>query len=138
VQTKLNPYLTFNGDARQAMEFYHSVFGGKLEMATFKEFNASQDPSEDDKIMHANLEAENGITLMGADNPNSMEFRPGTNFSISLSGDDEAQLRSYYEKLSVGGTIGEPLEQAPWGDIFGMLKDQFGIHWMVNITKPGA
>ena len=136
--TKLNPYLSFKDNARQAMEFYKNVFGGKLVMNTFKEFNASQDPSEDNKIMHAQLEAENGIQFMAADTPNSMEYRPGTNISISLSGDNHAELKGYYEKLIAGGTIIEPLEKAPWGDTFGMLIDQFGIVWMVNIAPEKA
>ncbi len=138
MQTRLNPYLSFKDNAREAMEFYKTVFGGKLTMNTFKEFQASQDPGEDNKIMHAMLEAENGITFMAADTPNGMEFRPGTNFSISLSGDNEAELRAYYQKLSAGGTIGEPLETAPWGDTFGMFTDKFGINWMVNIAGKKA
>ena len=132
--TRLNPYISFKDNARQAMEFYQSVFGGQLSMATYKEFNASQDPSEDDKIMHAMLEAGNGITLMGADTPNGMDYSPGTNFSVSLSGENEAELRGYWERLSAGSTIAEPLEKAPWGDTFGMLKDKFGVHWLVNIA----
>jgi PhnB protein len=134
MQSKLNPYLSFRDNARQAMDFYQTVFGGKLTMNTFKEFHASQDPSEDNKIMHAMLEAENGITFMAADTPNGMEFRPGTQMSMSLSGNNEAELRSYFEKLSNGGMITMPLEKAPWGDTFGMLTDQFGISWMVNVT----
>ena len=130
----LNPYINFKDTTRQAMEFYHSVFGGKLNLSTFKEFHASQDPSEDDKIMHAMLEAENGIVLMAADTPDRMEFQPGTNFSISLSGDNEAELTGYFQKLSAGGTIVEPLTKAPWGDTFGVFKDKFGIDWMVNIA----
>lgn len=134
MQSRLNPYISFAGNAREAMEFYQSVFGGKLVMNTFKEFNASQDPSEDDKIMHAMLEADNGITFMGADTPISMEYRPGTNISISLSGDNEEELSGYFHKLADRGTIREPLVQAPWGDTFGMLTDKFGIEWMVNIA----
>ncbi|MBN1372307.1 MAG: VOC family protein [Anaerolineaceae bacterium] len=130
----LNPYINFKGNTRQAMEFYHSVFGGKLNMSTFKEYHASQDPSEDDKIMHAMLQADNGIVLMAADTPDRMEYQPGTNFTISLSGDDEAELTGYYQKLSAGGTIVEPLTKAPWGDTFGMFKDKFGVDWMVNIA----
>ncbi|HEX6063096.1 MAG TPA: VOC family protein [Longimicrobiales bacterium] len=134
MSVKLNPYLNFQSNARQAMEFYQSVFGGKLDMNTFKEFQASEDPGEDDKIMHAQLEAENGITIMAADTPNRMEYNPGKNISISLSGDDEAELSSYFEKLSAGGTVNQPLEKAPWGDSFGMLTDKFGIDWMANIA----
>ena len=138
MQTKLNPYLNFKGNTRQAMEFYQSVFGGKLDMSTFKDFQSSQDPAEDNLIMHAQLETENGITLMAADTPDRMEYRPGTNFSISLSGDDNDELSGYFEKLSQGGMILQPLISSAWGDTFGMLTDQFGINWMVNITGQKA
>ena len=138
MQTKLNPYLNFKNNTRQAMEFYKTVFGGKLVMNTFKEFHASQDPSEDDKIMNAVLEAENGITLMASDTPDRMEYRPGTNMSISLSGDNEAELKTYFQKLLAGGTVTMPLEKAIWGDTFGMCTDRFGISWMVNITAQKA
>jgi PhnB protein len=132
----LNPYLNFKDNTREAMEFYKSVFGGKLEMSTFKDFHASQDPGEDDKIMHSVLEAGDGITFMAADTPDRMEYRPGTNFSMSLSGEDEPELRGYFEKLSAGGRVTMPLEKAQWGDTFGMLTDKFGVNWLVNISAP--
>jgi len=138
MQSTLNPYLSFRDNAREAMEFYHTVFGGKLDMQTFKEFHASQDPSEDNKIMHAMLTADNGIVFMAADTPNNMEYRTGTNMSMSLSGDNEAELAGYYEKLSVGGTIAMPLNKAPWGDTFGMCTDKFGVSWLVNISGQKA
>ena len=94
--TKLNPYLAFRDNTREAMEFYRTVFGGKLVMSTFKEFHASQDPSEDDKIMHAQLDADNGMTLMGSDTPAGMEYKPGSTISVSLSGDNESELRGYF------------------------------------------
>jgi PhnB protein len=131
--TKLNPYISFRDSAREAMTFYQSVFGGKLDINTFKEYHASENPDEDDKIMHSMLKANNGITFMAADTPNSMEYLPGKNISMSLSGDNESELREYWGKLSQGGTIHMPLEKAPWGDVFGMLTDKFGIEWMVNI-----
>ena len=136
MRSTLHPYLSFRDNARAAMEFYQTVFGGKLTMSTFKEFHASQDPSEDNKIMHSMLEAENGITFMASDTPSTMEYRPGTNMSMSLSGDNAVELSAYYEKLSAGGTIGMPLEKAPWGDTFGMLIDKFGVSWLVNISSP--
>ena len=138
MQSQLNPYLSFRDNAREAMEFYKTVFGGKLEMQTFKEYHASQDPSEDNKIMHAMLTADNGIVFMASDTPNSMEYRTGTNMSMSLSGENETELRGYYEKLSAGGTIGMPLEKAPWGDMFGMFTDKFGVSWLVNIAGQKA
>ena len=134
MQSKLNPYINFKDNTREAMEFYRTVFGGKLNISTFKEFHASQDPGEDNLIMHSVLEADNGITIMASDTPNRMEFRPGTNMSISLSGDNEAELKAYFEKLSAGGTITMPLEKAMWGDSFGMCIDKFGVQWLVNIT----
>ena len=134
MQTRLNPYISFRDNARQAMEFYKDVFGGKLTMNTFKEFQASQDPAEDNLIMHAMLEADNGIVLMGADTPKSMKHEPGNNMSVSLSGDNEIELRGYWDKLCQGGNITMPLEKAPWGDTFGMLVDKYGIAWMVNVS----
>lgn len=134
MQSKLNPYLNFRDTTREAMEFYKTVFGGTLEMHTYEEYHASQDPTENDKIMHSMLEAANGITFMAADTPNAMEFKPGNNISMSLSGDNDAELRGYFEKLSDGGTIIMPLAAAPWGDTFGMLTDKFGVQWMVNVA----
>ncbi len=138
MQSKLNPYISFKDNTREAMDFYKTVFGGKLTVNTFKEFNASQDPSEDDKVMHSMLEADNGITFMASDTPDRMEYKVGTNYSMSLSGDDEAELKGYFEKLLVGGNVTMPLEKAPWGDAFGMLTDKFGVAWLVNITGQKA
>jgi PhnB protein len=130
----LNPYLNFRGNAREAMEFYEGVFGGKLNVSTFADFHAASDPAENDLVMHADLEGPEGIRFMAADTPIKMEYRPGTNFSMSLSGDDEAELRGYFEKLAEGGSVTMPLEKAPWGDIFGMCTDRFGISWLVNVA----
>jgi PhnB protein len=135
---RLNPYLSFRDNAREAMEFYHSVLGGELTLSTFAEGGpVSDDPADADKIMHGMLETESGITLMGADTPNSMEHESG-GFAVSLSGDDDAALRGYWEALSQSGTVIEPLETAPWGDSFGMCVDRFGVTWMVNIAGSQA
>jgi PhnB protein len=136
--TRLNPYLGFRDSAREAMDFYQSVFGGEVTRSTFGEFNASEDPAEADKIMHSQLEAPNGLVLMASDAPNSMEVPEGSNISVSLSGEDEAELRGYYEKLCDGGTVVVPLEKAPWGDSFGMCLDRYGVNWMVNISGSGS
>jgi PhnB protein len=133
MQTRLNPYLSFKDNARQAMEFYQSVFGGNLNISTFKEFQASQDPSEDNKVMHAVLEVSDSMVLMGADTPNSMDFS-ASNCSVSLSGDNEAELSGYYNKLADGGQVTMPLDKAPWGDTFGMCTDKFGVNWLVNVS----
>lgn len=132
---RLNPYLSFQNSARPAMEFYHSVFGGELTMQTFGENGMAADDAEKDKIMHAQLDAPHGLTLMASDTPAHIAHNPGTNVSIALSGGaaDEGDLHGYWEGLSEGATITAPLEKAPWGDAFGMLTDRFGVQWMVNI-----
>jgi PhnB protein len=134
----LNPYVNFKDNAREALEFYQSVFGGDLNMSTFADFQSAQDPAENDLIMHGQLDGANGVTLMAADTPKHLEFRTPTGFSISLSGDDDATLRGYWDKLVDGGTVVQPLEVAPWGDAFGMLTDRFGISWLVNIAGAAA
>lgn len=131
---QLNAYLSFQDNAREAMEFYQSIFGGDLTLSTFAEFQASEDPAERDKIMHGMLETEDGQVLMAADTPNSMEYTPGAGFALSLSGEDEAKLRRYWDRLSEGGSVTMPLEEAPWGDTFGMCTDKFDVAWMVNIN----
>lgn len=136
MQSKLNIYLQFKNNAREAMEFYHSVFGGKLDMDTFEKYGMSTEPGEKDKIMHAMLEAENGITFMAADTPGHEEYKPSNTMSMALSGDNDKELRNYWDKLSGGGKVLYPLEKSPWNDIFGMFIDKFGITWMVNITLP--
>lgn len=134
--SRLNPYISFKDTARPAMEFYKSVFGGELTIGTFGEMGGSKDAADKDLVMHAQLIAPNGYWLMGSDTPAHMEYRPGGNISVSLSGDDEAALNDYWAKLSDGATILQPLTKAPWGDSFGMLADKFGITWLVNISTP--
>ena len=132
--SELNPYLNFNGTARQAMEFYRDVFGGELTLSTFGELGAADGPDAD-KIMHAQLRTGAGYTIMGADATGDLDYQPPAGFSVSLSGDDEA-LRGYFEQLAAGGTVTLPLQKQVWGDEFGMLTDRFGIPWMVNVSQP--
>ena len=134
MSVRLNPYLSFRDNAREAMTFYRSVLGGELTISTFGDFHASEDPAEQDKVMHAQLETPDGLVLMGADTPNGMEYRPQAGVSVSLSGDDEPRLRGYWERLSENGTVAMPFEKAPWGDTFGMCVDQYGTTWMMNAS----
>jgi PhnB protein len=135
--SRLNPYINFESNARQAMEFYRDVFGGNLAINTFGEFGAS-DSAEADKVMHAQLETDSGFTLMASDTPAQMQRNPGDNIAVSLSGDDADALRGYWEKLSDGGNVTMPMEKQMWGDEFGMCVDKFGVPWMVNITQQQA
>lgn len=127
----LNPYLTFDGNARSAMEFYQSVFGGELSVMTFGDYGTEGEGA--DGIMHANLSTPSGFTLMGSDLPPGTSHNPGDNISISISGDEGEAMRGYWEKLSEGGTVTVPLEKQMWGDEFGACTDRFGVPWMVNI-----
>jgi PhnB protein len=128
----LNPYISFAGDARTAMEHYRDVFGGDLTLSTFGEFGQAGTPIEN-LIMHGMLHTPSGFTLMGADTPPGMDHQPGGAITISLSGDDEAELRGYWDGLSEGGAVTLPLEMQMWGDLFGQCTDRFGVNWMVNI-----
>ncbi|GAB16741.1 hypothetical protein GOEFS_013_00050 [Gordonia effusa NBRC 100432] len=128
---RLNPYLSFRNNAREAMEFYQSVLGGELEVSTFEQMPGS-DPDEANKVMHAMLTTPNDLVLMGADTPNAMPLNVGDSITVSLSGDDTELLGGWFEALAAGGTVTAPFMQAPWGDTFGMLTDRYGVNWMVN------
>lgn len=130
---QLTPYLQFDDKAREAMAFYRDVFDGELVLQTFAEGGMSGHPSNDDRIMHAQLVTPHGLVLMASDVPDGVPYEPGSAISISLSGDDESALRGFYDALADGGTVIEPLAQAPWGDVFGACIDRFGTSWMVNI-----
>jgi PhnB protein len=129
----INPYLSFKDTAKDAMDFYHSVFGGDLRRSTFAEYQVSEDPAEQQKIMHSMLTTPSGQVLMAADTPNSMDYSPPAGHALSVSGDDEQELRGYWEALVSGGSEIIPLAESPWGDSFGMCTDRFGVTWMVNI-----
>jgi len=139
MQSKLNPYISFDGNAREAMEFYKTVFGGKLDLSTFGEAGMTDHGVKPDQIMHAALVADNGITLMASDTATGMrEYKKGNDMSVSLSGDNEEELTGYYKKLVEGGKEEQPLTKAPWGDTFGMCVDKFGVFWLVNISAAKA
>jgi PhnB protein len=135
VPSRLNPYIGFSGDARAALEFYRDVFGGELTVSTFGDAGMpGMDPAQ---VMHGMLVNEQGFTLMGADSP-AGESADGGRITISLSGEDEPELRGYWDKLSDGGTVTMPLEKQVWGDLFGMCTDRYGVSWMVDVVGAGA
>ncbi|MCD6640245.1 MAG: VOC family protein [Nocardioides sp.] len=135
--SRLNPYLNFpDGSAREAMEHYRSVLGGDLVVSTFGEMGMEGPMA--DQVMHAQLETPQGFTLMGADAPPEMvQVTYGDNVSVSISCDsgDADAARGWFEGLSAGGQVTQPLAVAPWGAEFGMFTDRFGIAWMVNIER---
>lgn len=133
----LNPYVSYRDNAREALEFYKDVFGGNLSINTFGEYGDPNAP-EANNVMHGQLETDQGFILMASDTPPGMDFNPGTNITISLSGDDEQELRGYWEKLSEGANVTMPLEKQMWGDVYGQCTDKFGVQWMVDIAQPQA
>lgn len=131
---ELNPYLTFDGTAGEAMKFYQSVLGGELSLSTFGESGMPISPEQKDKIVHARLENDE-LTFMASDGSPDHPVHMGDNISMSIMGSDGAALTKYFEGLSEGGKVDMPLAKQFWGDTFGMLTDKFGIHWMVNISS---
>lgn len=133
--SRLNPYLTFNGNARQAMEFYASVFGGDLALNTWAELGRTDRPDAY-RIGHAVLLTDAGYTIMAGDAASDMPQQPMSGVSVSISGDDPDLLHAYWTRLSAGATITMPMDKQAWGDEFGMCVDRFGVSWMINISQP--
>lgn len=133
--SRLNPYIGFRTEAREALEFYHSIFGGELTINTFAEFG--NDGPEADLVMHGHLHTAQGYDVMAADTPPDMPLGSGGNVSITVSGDDP-ELRDFWAKLSEGGTINVPFEKQVWGDEFGECTDKFGVSWGVVLGEPGT
>jgi PhnB protein len=133
--SQLNPYLNFDGNAREAVEFYRSVLGGELTINTYGE-SGVPDPATADRVMHAQLETPKGYTLMVADLPPGLPHTPGNTITCSLSGDPGEGLEQAWEKLSEGGQVHVPFEKQMWGDVFGQCVDKFGVPWMVNVVAP--
>jgi PhnB protein len=117
------------------MEFYRDVFGGELSIMTFGDMGT--EGPQADGVMHSSLSAE-GLALMASDMPPGQTLEAGNNFGVSLSGDDEAELMGYWEKLSADGTVTVAMEKQMWGDAFGMCVDRFGTPWLVNIAGTPA
>ena len=135
----LNPYLSFKDTAREAMEFYQSVFGGELTINTFGEYGDPDSPmAEQGHAQHA--DDRRRLHPDGLRHPREMAFTPGSQITISLSGDanDADTVRAQWEQLSEGATVTVPLAQQVWGDEFGQITDRFGIAWMVNIGGGAA
>jgi len=134
--TQLSPYLNFDGDAREAVEFYGRVFGTTPDISTYDSVGPVDDPALAAKVLHAQLTIEGVGTLMASDVP------PGTTLtdraSVALSGEtgDRERLRAWFAALSEGAQELTAMETAPWGDEFGMLRDRFGVGWLVNVAAP--
>jgi PhnB protein len=137
--TKINVYLTFNGNCEVAFDHYQSVFGGEFaSINRFGEMPPGQGgpipPEHRNRIMHISLPISEETILMGSDTGGewAADFLAGNNFSISIATDSKEKADRLYHGLSEDGQAKMPMEQTFWGDYFGMLTDKFGINWMVS------
>ncbi|MFF3667302.1 VOC family protein [Microtetraspora malaysiensis] len=129
-------HLNFRGDARAALTFYQSVFGGDVVMVTYKDAGNVQDPSEADHVMWGQVAAAGGFRVMAYDVPSRMPWNQGENaFFVSVRGEAAEEVTAYWEKLSDGATVLQPLGPAQWAPLYGMLKDRFGVTWVVDVVS---
>lgn len=129
-------HLNFRGNARQALAFYHSVFGGDLNMVTYKDAGNVQEPAEADQVMWGQVAADNGFHVMAYDVPSRMPWHQGENaFFVSVRGVTPQEITMLWEKLSANATILQALKPAQWAPLYGMLKDQFGVIWVLDVVN---
>ncbi|WP_039805102.1 VOC family protein [Nocardia araoensis] len=129
-------HLNFRGDARDALEFYRSVFGGQLAVVTYKDAGNFQEESEADQIMWGQVQADNGFHVMAYDVPSSMDYHPGVNgFFVSVRGETVEEVSGFWEKLTAGATVVIPMGPANWAPAYGMLRDRFGVVWVVDVVS---
>jgi len=132
---RINPYLNFNDNCREAMNFYKDSLGGELTIITVGEspMAAQMPPAMKDSILHASLKIGDNM-LMGSD-MRRKQLTDGDTVSLSLNCSSEEEIRTCYKKLSSGGKADHPLENTFWNAIFGDLTDKFGNHWLLNYDK---
>lgn len=129
MSTWINPYLFFNGNAREAFTFYQSIFGGKLDLLDGKTFGLPED--QHDRIMHSHLKTEDGWTIMGADDEVEGDLNRA-NLTLGGTEKDVPTAQKWYDALAEGGERTFPLERQQWGDLYGQVKDKFGVTWAFN------
>ncbi|WP_434587418.1 VOC family protein [Streptomyces sp. A5-4] len=129
-------HLNFRGDAREALTFYHSVFGGRIAAITYGDAGSVQNADEADWVMWGEVVGENGFHVMAYDVPSQLPWNQGENaYFVSVSGDSAEEIGALWEKLTKGSTIVQPLEPAQWAPLYGMLKDRFGVVWVLDVAN---
>ena len=134
--TTISPYLTFDGNAREAMTFYKDALGGELTLMTVKDTNIGSQcmGTDENAIMHASL-IKDSLVLMASDMIGDRKLQLGNNFAISVNCSSEKEINTFYKNISAGGEIIDPLKIQFWGALFGVVKDKFGMVWMFNFDK---
>ena len=128
---QLSPYVNFQGRAREAMEFYHGVFGGNLDLQSVSEQDTPRAAGPGDRIAHARLEAD-GVLIVGSDGHPDYPPTVGDSMALAVAGTDRDRLSRIFDDLAEGGMVKMPLTDQPWGAA-GWLSDRFGINWNVNV-----
>lgn len=129
------PYLNFAGNGREAMTYYHGIFGGDLQLHGFAEFGFPDAPAEG--LMHGQLTISEHVTLMASDAmPGAEQTWGGTRVYCSFFGDELETQKAWFDALAADGSVGMALEKQVWGDVYGLVKDKYGIEWMFNIAQP--
>ncbi len=132
-EIKTTAHLNFRGDAREALTFYHSVFGGDQVLITYADAQAVKTLDEADQIIWGQVVSPEGFQVMAYDVPSTIDWEPGViPVFVSVRGDDPEQLTTYWAKLSEGGTILQPLGPSGFSPLYGMVRDRFGVTWVVD------
>lgn len=130
------PHLNFRGDARQALTFYQHVFGGNLVVVTCADAHAVQDLAEAGQVMWGQVTAPSGFSVMAYDAPSRLPWSPGEiPFFVSVRGADAEEITRCWEGLKEGASIVQPLGPASWAPLYGMLKDRFGVTWVLEVAR---
>jgi len=128
-------HLNFRGDARAALAFYQSVFGGDQMVITYRDAGAVQNADEAEQVMWGQVVAADGFCIMAYDMPSRLAWNPGEiAFFVSVRGNDADEITKYWEKLVVGATIVAPLAPSGWSPLYGMLRDKFGVTWVLDVA----
>lgn len=133
----VTPHLNFRGQAREALEFYRTALGGDLALVTYRDAGAVHDPAEADQVMWGQVESPDGARVMAYDVPGAMPYDAGTApFFVSLRGADADEVAALWAGLVDGATVVQDLAPAGWSPLYGMLRDRFGVTWVIDVAVP--
>lgn len=131
------PHLNFRGDARAALELYQSVFGGSLVTVTYADAHSVTEPAEADQIMWGQVASDDGFRVMAYDVPSHTAYEPGViPVFVSVRGTDAEEISGYWKRLAEGSTVVVPLGESAWAPLYGMLRDRFGVTWVLDVEVP--
>lgn len=130
-------HINFDGQAREALDHYATVFGGTVTAATYGQMGASQDPAWADRIVFGQVTTDAGFRIMAFDVWPDQPYDQGTNaFYVFVHGDDADEVTRYWEALSDGAEVRQPLAPSPWAPLAGQLRDRFGVVWQLDVAAP--